>query len=165
MCRAKEFTFASTVFDLALVEINRSFLRLYDVQQGYLCRSSGQIEATSNPSLGANDAIFDQGLEYFGKKGRGDILCFADILFKNDPPGWLAGHVKDGTDRVFCCSSNNQKEFLLLTFLTSFVIKVIVLNDYVNHLSGYRLSPRICFLFIWVSCLWVWIEERFLFDA
>jgi hypothetical protein len=89
--------------------------------------------------LGAYDAVLDQWLEYFGKKGRSDILRLADILFENDLPGRLAGHIKNGTDCVFCRSSNNQGNSLLQIFLTRFVIKVIVLNDYVNLLSGYLL--------------------------
>ena len=108
MYRAEEFAFAGVVFDQALVEIDGSFLGFYDIQQGYLCRWFRQIKATANPTLGAYDAVLDQWLEYFGKKGWCDILCLADIFFENDFPGRLAGHIENGTDGVFCRSSNNQ---------------------------------------------------------
>ena len=101
MYRAEEFTLACAVFDQALIEIHGPFLGFYDVKQGYLCRCFGEIEAAANSTLGTDDAVLDQRLEYLGEKCWGDILLFADIFFVDDLPDRLAGHVKDGTDGVF----------------------------------------------------------------
>ena len=121
--RAEEFALTVAVFNQTLVEVNGPFLGFYDVKQGYLLGCFRQVKPTPDPPLGTDNALLDQGLEYFGKKGRRDILCFTDIFLVDDFSGRLTGHVEYGTDGVFCCAGNNQNRFLLPIFLTIFVIK------------------------------------------